>query len=378
MNGVEVKKGLEGVYAAESGLGFVDGERGILRYRGYDIKDLAESCRYEEVCYLLWFGELPNGRQLEEFSLRLKENRKLPDFVVEWIKSFPRNAHPLDVLRTVVSALAFYDDKLDDVSKDEIINKAIRLTAKFPVIIAAFERIREGKEVVEANNELGHAANFLYMLKGKRGSEFEEKVMDVCFVLHAEHELNASAFAARVSVSTLADVYSGIVSAIATFKGPLHGGANEAVLKMLKEVNRLEEVESYIMNKLNKKEKIMGFGHRVYKVKDPRAHILEKFVKELGEKKGDLTHFFISKEIERVVERELAAKRLFANVDFYSAVAYHYLGINEKLFPAIFACCRVAGWIAHIIEQYKDNRLMRPLSVYKGVVERSFAPIDRR
>ena len=375
---IEIKKGLEGVYVAESGLGFIDGKKGILRYRGYDAHDLADHASYEEVVYLLWFGELPNRKGLRAFDRKLIKERALPRTIIRWIKSFPKTAYPMDVLRTVSSALALYDKSVNDVSRDEIIKKAIRLTAAFPTIAAVFERVRQGKKIVQPNSELGHAANFLYMLRGKKANKLEEKVMDVCFVLHAEHELNASAFSARVTVSTLSDVYAAITSAIGTLKGPLHGGANEKVLKMLKEIKQPEKVERYVLNKLKKHEKIMGFGHRVYKTKDPRAYILERFSEQLGQEKGDLRWFLISKEIERMVEPKLAAKKIFANVDFYSASTYHYLGIAPHLFPTIFACSRIAGWIGHVIEQYGDNKLIRPLSVYNGPEKRKFVPLERR
>jgi len=373
-----IAKGLEGVPVTESRIASVDGEKGILRYCGYDIHELAEHATFEETAYLLWFGELPAKEQLVSFDARLRRHRALPAEVTSLIEPLPRNAAPLDVLRTAVSALGLLDTAAADVSRESVITKAIRLTALFPSIVAACERLRQGKHPLEPDLKLRHAANFLYLLRGERATPFEERVMDACLVLHAEHELNASSFAARVAASTLADPYSAVTAALATLQGPLHGGANEQVLRMIREIEKPEKAEQYIIAKLKRKERIMGFGHRVYKVKDPRAHVLQRFSRSLGQEKGDATAHLILEEIERIVERGLAAKKLFANVDFYAAGVYHYLGLHERLFPAVFACSRIAGWMAHLIEQYADNRLLRPVAVYAGAGPREFVPLERR
>jgi citrate synthase len=375
---LEVHKGLEGVAVASTGLGFIDGEKGILEYRGYSAEKLAEHATFEEVVYLLWFGELPNKSQLTQFAAQLKVARVLPREVVELIKKFPTNSHPMDVLRTTISALGLYDESANDVSKESVISKAIKLTAAFPTITAAFSRVQEGKDIVSPDMSLGHAANFLYMIRGERGQKVEEKVMDVCFIVHAEHELNASAFSARVTASTLADVYGAVTSAISTLRGPLHGGANEKVLVMLNEIKSVEEVGPYILGKLERKERVMGFGHRVYKVKDPRAFILENYSERLGKEKQDLRWFLVSKKIEEIMKREVGVKGIYPNVDFYSASVYHYLGLSAGLFPSIFACSRISGWAGHLLEQYADNRLIRPASVYNGPEKREFIGIDNR
>jgi citrate synthase len=375
---IEIKKGLVGVHVAESSLGFINGVDGLLFYRGYKIKDIAEHATYEEVLYLLWHGKLPNKRQLRAFDKKLKRARSLPSDVISCVRRFPKYAHPMDVLRTVASELGVYDKRAHDRSEKEMIEKGIRLAAAFPTIVAMHERLRRGKHIVQPNNRLSHAANFLYMLYGKKPSELDARVMDVCFILHAEHGLNASAFAARVTASTLADVYAAVTSGIATLKGPLHGGANEHVLKMIMEIRKPKHVEKYVMAKLKKHERIMGFGHRVYKTKDPRAFILEAFSKKLAEEKDDMNSYLISKEIERIVERDLGSKGIFANVDFYSASVYHYLGLHASLYPSIFACSRIAGWVAHIIEQYKDNKIMRPRAVYLGKINKRYVHLKKR
>ncbi len=373
-----IGKGLESVPAAASRLAFVDGVNGILRYCGYAIGELAEHATFEEAAYLLWFGELPAKEQLSAFDAQLRQQRTMPASLTRLIVSLPRNAAPLDVLRTVVSALGLLDPAAADVSRESVITKAIRLTALFPAIVAACERLRQGKHPLEPDPKLSHAANFLYLLRGERATPFEERVMDACLVLHAEHELNASSFAARVAASTLADPYAAVTAALATLQGPLHGGANEHVLRMIREIEKPDKAEQYILAKLKRKERIMGFGHRVYKVKDPRAHVLQKLSRSLAQERGAPTAHLILEEVERIVERELAAKKLFANVDFYAAGVYHYLGLHERLFPAVFACSRIAGWMGHLIEQYADNRLIRPLAVYTGVERRTFVPMERR
>ena len=370
-------KGLEGVVATESGICYIDGERGVLAYRGYDIHDLADHSTFEEVCHLLWFGRLPNAGELKALKQRTAEERKLDASINHLLELAPKHALPMDVLRTLVSALSFYDPEYDRNDHDANVNKAIRLTSQLAMIVANYDRIRKGKPVVEPNRSLAHAANFLLMLNGTAPSETAERALDIALILHADHELNASTFAARVTAATLSDMHSAVTSAIGALKGPLHGGANEAVFKILKEIDAqgADPVE-YVKALLAQKMKIPGFGHRVYHTEDPRATHLRHMSRDLGHASGDPKWFQYSQKIEDFVKTD---KKLNANVDFYSASTYHTLGIEVDLFTPIFAVSRVAGWTAHVIEQLDDNRLIRPRADYIGpAYPQKYVAVEKR
>jgi citrate synthase len=372
-------KGLEGVVATTSSICYIDGDRGVLAYRGYDIHALAEYSSFEEVCYLLWFGRLPDAAELEALKQRMAEERKLDASILSLLRSAPKHALPMDVLRTSVSALSFYDPENDSSNTDHDANldKAIRLTSQIAMIVANYDRIRKGKPVVDPDRSLSHAANFLLILNGVAPSKTAERALDIALILHADHELNASTFAARITAATLSDMHSAITSAIGTLKGPLHGGANEAVFKILMEIdeNRADPVE-YVKGLLAQKKKIPGFGHRVYHTEDPRATHLRQMSRDLGRASGDPKWFEYSQEIESFVK---ADKRLNANVDFYSASTYHTLGIDVDLFTPIFAVSRIAGWTAHVIEQLDDNRLIRPRADYIGPeYPQKYVPVEKR
>src|SRR3984893_3303458 len=359
-------KGLEGVVATTSSICYIDGDEGVLAYRGYDIHDLADRSTFEEVCYLLWFGRLPKVDELKALNQRLADERKLDASIIKLLQLAPKHALPMDVLRTVVSALSFYDPDFDRSNSDHDanVNKAIRLTSQIAMIVANYDRIRKGKALVSSDKSLSHAANFLLMLNGTAPSETAERALDIALILHADHELNASTFAARVTAATLSDMHSAITSAIGTLKGPLHGGANEAVFHLLEEIDsRKADPVEYVRGLLAQKKKISGFGHRVYHTEDPRATHLRKMSEELGESSGNAKWFKMSRAIEKYI---LAEKKLNANVDFYSASTYTMLGIDLDLFTPIFAVSRVSGWAAHVIEQLDDNRLIRPRAEYIG------------
>lgn len=368
-----VTKGLEGIVATTSSISsIIDG---VLTYRGIHIDDLAEHASFEEVVYLLWYGKLPTKSELDELHQSLSANAAIPDSVIQQIKLFPKDTHSMAALRSAVSALALYDAEANDMSREANLRKAVRLQAQLPTIVAAFARIREGKEPIAPKSNVSIAYNFLYMLTGKEPESIAVEALDKALVLHADHELNASTFAARVTVATLSDIYSGVVSAIGALKGPLHGGANEAVMAMLEEIGSIDNVESYINNKLANKEKIMGFGHRVYKNGDPRAKHLQKMSRELGKITGNMKWYDMSVKIEELVTGK---KGLKPNVDFYSASVYTSLEIPRDLFTPIFAISRVSGWTAHILEQYEDNRLIRPRAEYTGPLNQKFVPIEDR
>jgi citrate synthase len=357
-------KGLEGVVATTSSICYIDGDQGVLAYRGYDIHDLADHSTFEEVCYLLWFGRLPKADELRALKQRMAEERRLDAHIVNLLQLAPKHALPMDVLRTVVSALSFYDPEFDRNDHDANINKAIRLTSQIAMIVASYDRIRKGKPVVEPDRSLSHAANFLLMLNGLVPSGTAERALDIALILHADHELNASTFAARVTAATLSDMHSAVTSAIGTLKGPLHGGANEAVFKILEEINvKGADPVEFVKGMLAEKKKIPGFGHRVYHTEDPRATHLRQMSRDLGQSSGDPKWSEYSQKIEAFVK---ADKKLNANVDFYSASTYHTLGIEVDLFTPIFAVSRVGGWTAHVIEQLDDNRLIRPRADYIG------------
>jgi citrate synthase len=374
---VSAPKGLEGIVAANSGICFIDGERGVLSYRGYDIHDLADHSTFEEVCYLLWFGRLPSQKELQELSISLWRESKLDAGIISLLRQAPGHALPMDVLRTVVSALAFFDPEEKTNDHEANVRKAIRLTAQISMIVAYYDRIRKGLPLVEPDRFLNHSANFLYMLTGERPSGTAARAFDVALILHADHELNASTFAARVTAATLSDMHSAVTSAIGTLKGPLHGGANEAVFRILEAIDRsgADPVE-YVRGMLAQKKKVPGFGHRVYHTEDPRATHLRKMSKELGESSGEPKWFEISRRIEQFINED---KKLNANVDFYSASTYHTLGIDLDLFTPIFAVSRVSGWTAHVIEQLDDNRLIRPRAEYIGMLyPQKYVPIGER
>jgi len=373
-------RGLEGVVVAETELSKIYGEEGRLVYRGYEIEDLAENATFEEVCHLLWYGELPTREQLAALNERLVADRDVNPEVIDILRRLPPSTHPMAALRTGASALASFDPEAEDMSPEANQRKAIRLTAKMPTLTAAIDRLRNGKEPIAPRKDLGLAANFLYMLSGSEPDELNARIMDVAFTLHAEHGMNASTFAARVTVATLSDMHSGVVSAIGTLKGPLHGGANERVMEMLKAIGEPENAEPWVRAALERKERIMGFGHRVYKALDPRAPILKKLAEELAAKGGNTKWLEISERIQAVMREEMEkrGKPIYPNVDFFSASVYYTLGIPSDLFTNIFACARTAGWTAHIMEQLKDNRLIRPKAEYVGPLGKKVQPIERR
>lgn len=369
-----VTRGLEGVVATTSSISSIIDD--TLTYVGYNIDDLAVNASFEEVIYLLWHLKLPNAEQLAEFKKELAENAALPKEVIEHFHMYPiQKVHPMAALRSAVSLLGLYDEESDVMEPEANYRKAIRLQAKMPTIVATFARVRKGLEPVAPRKDLSFGANFLYMLTGEVPEKIAEEAINKALVLHADHELNASTFTARVCVATLSDVYSGITAAIGALKGPLHGGANEAVMKMLTEIGTLENVEPYIHEKLDKKEKIMGFGHRVYRKGDPRAKHLKEMSKKLTELTGEPYWYDMSVIIESIVTGE---KNLPPNVDFYSASVYHSLGIDHDLMTPIFAVSRVSGWLAHILEQYDNNRLIRPRAEYTGPGMQKYVPIEQR
>jgi len=371
----EVKLGLQDVVIANSEICSIDGERGILTYRGYDIKDLAEHSNFEEVVYLLWYGRLPRRTELQELTEQLAENRPISPDIIELLKRLPPPQHPMETLRTAVSALSLYDPEAEDMSLDANRRKAMRLTGQMGTIVAAFGRIRDGKEPVAPDPSLNFASNFLYMLSGEVPRPEIAHWFDVALILHADHSFNASTFAARVTASTMSDMHSAITSAIGTLKGPLHGGANEQVMKMLLEIHDPERVSDHLRGLLKRKTKVMGFGHRVYHTEDPRAFVLRKMSEELGRQTGQTKWFEMSLQIEQLMIEE---KKINANVDFYSASAYYVMGIPIDLFPLVFAVSRISGWTAHVLEQYAANKLIRPLAEYIGPTNQKYVPIEQR
>jgi citrate synthase len=359
-----VGKGLEGIVAANSGICWIDGDAGVLAYRGIDIHELAERSNFEETTYLLWFGKLPRRTELDSFRKRLTEARQLDPKMIDLLRSFPKSATPMEVLRTAVSALSFYDPDESDNQHDANVSKSFRLTSQIAMLVAAYDRLRKGKPVIEPDQSLSHAANFLWMLNGEKPSVTATRTFDLALILHADHELNASTFAARVIAATLSDIHSAVTGAIGALKGPLHGGANEAAMRMLFAIDKAgADPVQYVAKLLAEKKKISGFGHRVYHTEDPRATHLRQMSEELSESSGNTKWFKMSRAIEKYI---LAEKKLNANVDFYSASTYTMLGIDLDLFTPIFAVSRIAGWAAHVIEQLDDNRLIRPRAEYIG------------
>lgn len=367
-------KGLENIVATESSISSIVDDQ--LTYVGYKIDDLAENSSFEEVVFLLWNKKLPNAEELSEIKSNLASNMELPKEVINHYKSYDLSSvHPMAALRSAVSFLSLFDSEADDMDEEANHRKAIRIQAKISSLVAAFARMRDGKEPITPNKEWSYAANFLYMLNGEEPKDIEVEAINKALVLHADHELNASTFTARVCVATLSDIYSGITSAIGALKGPLHGGANEQVMKMLSEIGEVENAIPYIKERLANKDKIMGMGHRVYKSGDPRAKHLKQMSKELTELTKQSKWYEMSVKIEEYIKEN---KGLPANVDFYSASVYHSLGINHDLFTPIFAISRTSGWIAHILEQYENNRLIRPRAEYVGPVDQTYRPVNER
>ncbi|MFV0415678.1 MAG: citrate/2-methylcitrate synthase [Chthoniobacterales bacterium] len=373
-----VTKGLEGVVANTTSISEVKGKEGVLFYAGYDINELAGKATYEEVVYLLWYGNLPNRSELDAFTKSLRAERQLQPAIIDFLKGCPKDANPMDVMRTAISMLGIYDPVREstpsDLSQDRL--RATRITAKIGVIAAYFHCVREGRELPAVRDDLSEAAHFLYLLNGEVPSKDTEKTLDMAFILHADHGMNASTFTARVVVATLTDIYSAISAAIGALKGPLHGGANEGVIHMLQEIGEESAVDEWVNNALANKKKIMGIGHRVYKTLDPRAPHLRRMAVQLTQELGEGKWIRMS---ERIAEIMLERKKLNANVDFYSATVYYSLGLPTDMFTPIFAIARTSGWTAHVLEQLADNRLYRPLSEYTGpAYGRKFVPVDER
>ena len=369
-------KGLEGIIANSTNLSDVQGVEGILNYSGYNINEIAGKASYEEVVYLLWHGELPTRTQLEVLTEKLRSARELPAQVVDFLKSAPKDAAPMDVMRTAVSMLGLYDENLKDESPGATYQRAVSITAKIGVIAAYFHRARKGLDLPPVRTDLGEAAHFLYLISGQEPGEQASRTLDMAYVLHADHGMNASTFSARVTIATLSDMYSAITSAIGTLKGPLHGGANEGVIHMLQQIGEEQNVDAWIENQLAQKKKIMGIGHRVYKTLDPRAPHLRTMAVTLSEQLGEPKWIHMSERIASIMKER---KGLNANVDFYSATVYYSLGLPTDLFTPIFAVARCSGWTGHVMEQLADNRLYRPLSEYTGPsLGKKFIPIDKR
>jgi len=375
-----VSKGLEGVIAAETAISEVNGEAGRLIYRGYQIEDLAEHATFEEICHLLWYGELPNQSQLQQLRARFRHAAEVPAPVLDLIRALPVRTHPMAALRTAVSALGAHDPDGEDGSPAANDRKAVRLTAQTITITAAIQRLRRGQDAIPPHPDLSLAGNLLHMLSGQPPQPLHERIIDAALTLHAEHGMNASTFAARVTAGTLSDMHSAVTSAIGTLKGPLHGGANEQVMRMLLAIGSPERAEQYVRNALQRGERVMGFGHRVYRTLDPRAPLLRDLAEQLTRAQRDVPWLQISAIIQRVMAEEMArrGKHVYPNVDFFSASVYYTLGIPLDLFTNLFACARLAGWTAHVMEQLQDNRLIRPSSSYTGPRDRQVLPIAQR
>ncbi len=367
--------GLRGVVAAQSAIGDVDGEKGILIYQGYDIHDLAKNSTFEEVVFLLWNERLPTKSELDELSSEIRENYAAPSEVIEMMKRFPKDADPMDVLRTAVSALDFYDKNGHGTDRDRAVRAAVKITAQIGTLAAAWDRIRNNKDVVAPDPSMGIADNFLYMLRGEKADAEEARMFDIALILHADHELNASTFTTRVVAGTLADMYGAVTAGIAALAGPLHGGANTAVMKSLLEIGEVDKVDAWVETALENKQKIMGIGHAVYKTEDPRATWLRKFSKQMADKKGETKWFEMSQRIEQIMQE---TKGMYPNVDFYSASTYYLMGIPLDLYTPIFAVSRISGWTGHILEQYANNKLIRPRAEYIGKRDQEYVPIGER
>jgi len=369
------KAGLEDVVVSTSEICFIDGDRGRLLYRGFDIDDLVEHSSFEEVVYLLWHGSLPTRKDLETHVKALRANRRLPAKLIAMLKALPRKTTPMEVLRTGVSALSAFDPDAADGSREATLRKALRLTAQMPTLVAAWERVRRGKAPIAPDRRLTLAANFLYMMTGRKPTPLAAKTFDIALILHADHEFNASTFAARVTAATLSDLHSAVTAAIGALKGPLHGGANEQVMRMVEKIRDPSGAEAWVRRALAEKARIMGFGHRVYHVEDPRAKHLRRLAVELGRERGNTAAVEILDTVRRVVEEQ---KHIKPNVDLYSGAAYASMGIATDQFTPIFAISRVAGWAAHVLEQHANNRLIRPRSEYTGPTSAPYNPLDDR
>ncbi len=380
MGEVQYAKGLAGVIAAESKICKVDGEQGKLTYMGYSIEDLVKDCTYEEVTYLLLYGELPSQSQLDSFSKRMRDARALKPEIIQMIKKFPRDSHPMELLQSVIAYLSGYIDHKIEHSATCNCRDTLHQVAQLATVIAAYQRIKDGKEYVEPKKELSHGANFLYMLHGEEPDTLEGEIMDKCLILHAEHSFNASTFTARVVASTLSTCYCSIAAAIGALFGSLHGGANEKVVAMVRAIGSKENVRPWVNKALDEHGKVMGMGHRVYKAPDPRALIIENFLEQLSEKNNDYKDSEILQEVRTVFRERMEekGKPIYPNVDFFSGSVYSQLGIPATLFTPIFALARGAGWLAHILEQRSDNKLFRPRALYNGSEGRTLVPIDQR
>lgn len=374
----EYKPGLEGIPAAQSSISYVDGKQGILEYRGIRIEELATKSTFLETAYLLIWGELPTKEELEAFKTEILYHRRIKYRIRDMMKCFPETGHPMDALQASAAALGLFYSKRALPNPNYIREAVVRLLAKIPTMVAAFKLMRKGNDPVKPNDDLDYSANFLYMLTEQEPDPLEAHVFDVCLTLHAEHTINASTFSAMVTASTLTDPYAVIASAVGTLAGPLHGGANEEVISMLEEIGSVENVRPYLEDCLLRKAKIMGFGHRVYKVKDPRATILQNLAEQLFDKFGSDKYYEIALELEQAVEEKLGYKGIYANVDFYSGLVYRKLGIPTDLFTPIFAIARVAGWLAHWNEQLGENRIFRPTQIYTGDHNVAYVPIQER
>jgi len=378
MEEMHIDIGLVNTIVARSSLSFINGEEGILEYVGYDIDDLARQSTFEESTYLLWNRRLPSRSELSDFADNIRSNYDLSEAMWDMIVSLPRDASPMHALRTLISALALEDPAADDQSQSSNERKSVAMLAKIPAFIAGFDRHRKGLDLARPDTEASIAENFLYMLTGEKPTEKMSQAMDICLILHADHGFNASTFASLVTISTLSDLYSAITTAIGTLKGPLHGGANQGVMIMLQEIDSIDEVESYVMNRLANKQRVMGFGHRVYKAYDPRATYLKTFAEAIAQDTGNIELFEKSRQIEKIMDREVGKKGIYPNVDFYSATTYYSLGIDLDLFTPLFAMSRIAGWTAHCLEYLQDNRLIRPRCDYVGPHEQEYVPISQR
>ncbi len=375
---MHIDKGLDNTIIGESRKSFIDGQAGVLEYVGIDIDDLARNSTFEEVVFLLWNDRLPTSDELESFEAELRLEYSLSPGMIDMIKAIPHEASPMHVLRTMVSGLALEDEECNDQSLESERRKAVRVLSKTPAIIAAFDRCRRGLAIVDPDPSLNIATNFLWMLNGEMPGEASARAIDVCLILHADHGINASTFAAMVTIATQSDMYSALTSAVGTLRGPLHGGANERVMHMLQSIGGLDDVESFVMDSLNTKTKIMGFGHRVYKALDPRAKYLKTFAERIAEETGNTDLYVLSTRIQDIMDREVGAKGIYPNVDFYSATTYYSLGLAIDLFTPVFAMSRNAGWAAHSLEQHQDNRLIRPRCQYTGEHAVEYVPINER
>lgn len=374
----EYKPGLEGIPATQSSISFVDGQQGVLEYRGIRIEELAEYSTFLETSYLLIWGHLPTKTDLADFEHEIRYHRRLKYRIRDMMKCFPESGHPMDSLQACAAALGLFYSKraLDDPAY--IRAAVVRLLAKIPTMVAAFQMMRKGNDPIQPRDDLDYSANFLYMLNEREPDPLAAHIFDICLTLHAEHTINASTFSAMVTASTLTDPYAVIASAVGTLAGPLHGGANEEVIAMLEEIGSVENVEAYVDKCMEKRARIMGFGHRVYKVKDPRANILQSLAEKLFEKVGRDEYYDIAVELERVVGDRLGHKGIYPNVDFYSGLVYRKLGIPTDLFTPVFAIARVAGWLAHWKEQLGENRIFRPTQIYTGARNRPYTPVEER